>query len=62
MDYRHTEDYARQMEAAALRAHDLRREAIAVFWIGVRDALRHAARAIGRRLARRPSAGKLLEG
>jgi hypothetical protein len=62
MDYRHTEDYARQMEAAALRAHDLRREAIAIFWTGVWHALRHAGRALARRLARRPSVGKLLEG
>lgn len=44
MDHRHTEAYARQMEAAALRAHDLRREAIAVFWIGVARAARTAMR------------------
>ena len=27
MDYRHTEDFARRMENAELRAHALRREA-----------------------------------
>jgi hypothetical protein len=55
MDYRHTEDYARQMEAAALRAHDLRREAIAIFWTGVWHALHRAGNALARRLARRSS-------
>jgi hypothetical protein len=32
MDYRYTEDFARRMEAAELRAHRLRREAMAQFW------------------------------
>jgi hypothetical protein len=32
MDYRHTEDYARLKEAAGLRAHALRREAMQQFW------------------------------
>jgi hypothetical protein len=32
MDHRHTEDYARRMEAAQLRAHALRQEAITQFW------------------------------
>jgi hypothetical protein len=53
MDYRHTEDFARQMEAAALRAHDLRGEAISIFWTGVWHALRHASRALAGLLARR---------
>ena len=32
MDYRYTEDFARQMEAAEWRAHDLRKEALASMW------------------------------
>jgi hypothetical protein len=44
MDYRHTEAFARQMEAAALRAHDLRREAIAEFGIGIARSVRGAVR------------------
>ena len=40
MDYRHTEDYARQMEAAGLRAHHLRREAIHQLWQGLARWLR----------------------
>jgi hypothetical protein len=32
MDYRHTEDFARRMEAAALRAPGLRAEAASAFW------------------------------
>lgn len=52
MDYRHTEAFARQMEAAALRAHDLRREAIAEFWTGVGRAARGAVRWIALRVKR----------
>jgi hypothetical protein len=40
MDYRHTEDFARQMEAAGLRAQQLRREAIQQFWVGLARWLR----------------------
>jgi hypothetical protein len=32
MDYRHTEEFARRMEAAALRAPGLRAEAASAFW------------------------------
>lgn len=32
MDYRYTEEFARRMEMAELRAHALRREAIMQFW------------------------------
>jgi hypothetical protein len=35
MDYRHTEAFARQMEAAERRARGLRREAVAQFWLDV---------------------------
>jgi hypothetical protein len=35
MDYRHTEDFARRMETAELRAHALRREASQAFWSAV---------------------------
>lgn len=40
MDYRHTEAYARAMEAAGLRAQRLRREAITQFWADVARWLR----------------------
>jgi hypothetical protein len=40
MDYRHTEDFARQMEAAALRARHLRGEAVEQFWNAIGAALR----------------------
>ncbi|HEX2547120.1 MAG TPA: hypothetical protein VHL79_19715 [Ramlibacter sp.] len=32
MDYRHTEDFARSVERAALRAHAMRDEAIDAYW------------------------------
>jgi hypothetical protein len=35
MDYRHTEGYARQMEAAGLRAQQLRRDAMDRFWTDI---------------------------
>lgn len=54
MDYRHTEDFARRMELAELRAHALRREAIAAFWTGVGALLRRGWGAVRRRLAARP--------
>lgn len=40
MDYRHTEDFARRMEAAELRAQVLRDEAIAAFFAAIGRALR----------------------
>lgn len=52
MDYRHTEDFARQLEAAAIRAHALREQAIADFWRALSVALRNGLRAIGGRTAR----------
>ena len=61
MDYRHTEDFARAMEAAALRAPELRRQAIADFWSDVGALVRTGWRALARRLARRPVASKVLE-
>jgi hypothetical protein len=60
MDYRHTEDFARQMEAAALRAPALRGEAIAVFWGAMFAGIGRAFRALRHRLAGTPSAGKML--
>jgi hypothetical protein len=53
MDYRHTEDFARRMEAAALRGHELRRQARAEFWRATAAGVRTAARALLRRLRRR---------
>ena len=40
MDYRHTEVFARQMEAAALRAGCLRERALHAFWHAVALRLR----------------------
>lgn len=40
MDYRHTEAFARAMEAAELRAHRLRREAMTQFWADAAQWLR----------------------
>jgi hypothetical protein len=48
MDYRHTEAFARQMEAAELRARGLRREAIAQFWSDAARWLRGAWRTLAR--------------
>ena len=61
MDYRHTEDFARAMEAAALRAHAMRRQAIADFWSDVGELVRRGWRALAARLARRAAAGKVME-
>lgn len=55
MDYRHTEDFARRMEAAELRAQILRRQAIDGFFAAVARAVRHL---VARALHRNP---KLLE-
>jgi hypothetical protein len=43
MDYRHTEDFARCMEAAELRAQLLREEAITAFFAAIGRALRRLA-------------------
>jgi hypothetical protein len=48
MDYRHTEAYARQMEAAGLRAQQLRREAMLQFWTDVAHWLRGLWRSFAR--------------
>lgn len=56
MDYRHTEAFARELEAAALRAQGLRQEAIRVFWGAVAARTGAALRALRARLARRPRA------
>jgi len=42
MDYRHTEDFARRMEAAELRAQALRNEAIDALFAAIARALRTA--------------------
>jgi hypothetical protein len=51
MDYRHTEDFSRSMEAAALRARYLRSLAPAEFWIALGRVLRRALRRLWHRLA-----------
>lgn len=56
MDYRHTEDFARRLEAAELRARMMRDQAIDDFFAAVARALRNAAR----RLARPGRSDKLL--
>ena len=48
MDYRYTEDFARRMEAAELRAHGLRREAMQQFWSDAARWLRHVWRSFFR--------------
>ncbi|MBE7368625.1 hypothetical protein [Ramlibacter pallidus] len=48
MHHPHTEDYARLMAAAQLRAHRLRREAIQAFWDEVARRLRGAWRTLAR--------------
>ncbi|MBK6009328.1 hypothetical protein JJB11_24785 [Ramlibacter ginsenosidimutans] len=40
MDYRHTEDFARCMDVAELRAQSLRNEAITAFFAAIGRALR----------------------
>ena len=47
MDYRHTEDFARCMEAAELRAQSLRNEAITAFFAAIGRALRRLAHRAG---------------
>ena len=53
MDYRHTEDFARDMEAAALRARYLREEALDAFFARLGRTLRSAGRAVVRAFAHR---------
>lgn len=56
MDYRHTEDFARRMEAAELRAQLLRTQALDAFFAAVARAVRHALH----RIAHPRGADKLL--
>jgi hypothetical protein len=49
MDYRHTEDFARRMEAAELRANRLREDALDAAWAALAGALRRALRKLRRR-------------
>jgi hypothetical protein len=51
MDYRYTEDFARQMEAAEWRAHELREEALTSLWQAIVHAVAHALRRVRHRLA-----------
>ena len=48
MDYRHTEDFARRMETAELRAKVLRREASDAFWHAVAAGMRRTFAALRR--------------
>ncbi|MEJ8839481.1 hypothetical protein [Ramlibacter sp. AN1133] len=54
MDYRSTEAFARDIEAAALRAQGLRQEAITAFWQALGAGIRAAWAALLRRLVRAP--------
>jgi hypothetical protein len=60
MDYRHTEDFARRMEAAHLQACGLRREAVDRFWSDVGRLFVRAARALRAALARLGHSGRTL--
>lgn len=60
MDYRHTEDFARQIEMAALRAPALRAEAIAVFWGAIFRGIGRAFRALWRLLSGTGRGGKMM--
>jgi hypothetical protein len=53
MDYRHTEDFARKIEAAALRAPELRAQAVNDFWRAVFAGIGRAYRALRHRIAAR---------
>jgi hypothetical protein len=48
MDYRHTEDFARRMEAAELRAQALRHEATEALWNAALARLHRAFAALRR--------------
>lgn len=60
MDYRHTEDFARRMEAAELRAQMLRDAALSAFFAGVAGGVRRAWHAVAGRLVRPSRADSLL--
>jgi hypothetical protein len=60
MDYRHTEDFARRMEAAALRAPALRAQAAGVFWGAVGRALLAVVRRPWQWLTRTPRRDTIL--
>jgi hypothetical protein len=53
MDYRDTEDFARSMEAASLRARQLRGELLAELWHVLAARARAAVGVVLRRLRRR---------
>jgi hypothetical protein len=53
MDYRHTEDFARQMQAAEWRAHELREEVLASFWQALVRGVARVMRRAWQRVARR---------
>ena len=57
MDHRCTEAFARDIEAAALRAEGLRQEAIDAFWRATGAVLRSAWDALRRRVARAADTG-----
>jgi hypothetical protein len=59
MDHRSTEAFAREVEAAALRAQGLREEAIRAFWDAVAARLGAALRTLRARLVRRSRADTL---
>jgi hypothetical protein len=52
MDYRHTEDFARRMEAAQWRAYALRSQAMYAFWSAVFALLRRGVASLHARLHR----------
>jgi hypothetical protein len=60
MDYRNTEDFARQMEAAALHGSALRRQAVDAFWNAVFAGLGRAFRALRHRLSGAARSGSML--
>ena len=60
MDYRHTEDFARRIEAAELRAHALREEAVGAFFSALGRGLRRAWQAARARIMHADRADKLL--
>jgi hypothetical protein len=53
MDYRHTEDFARQMAAAEWRAHELREEVLISFWQALVRGVARVMRRAWQRLAHR---------
>lgn len=60
MDYRHTEDFARRIEAAAVRGHALRDEAIADVGRAIARMLRRAAAALRDRVRSHRAAARRL--